>query len=161
MSTAETHPVRLVVITGLSGSGKSLALRALEDASYYCVDNLPVDLIPTFHDLCLRGGRAKVALVLDVRGGEGLRLLPRTLADLRARGGPVKGLGEIGLLGDDVFQSSIDDPLFPLKVSGDIHLFSQVYSSPVASSGSNGPCAKSPPFPLTSTSTFFRASFSF
>ena len=83
----ELASVRVVVVTGLSGSGKSLALRALEDAAYYCVDNLPLDLIPTFYDLCLRGGRPRVALVVDVRGGEGIEALPGILDQLRAKGG--------------------------------------------------------------------------
>jgi UPF0042 nucleotide-binding protein len=88
--TDEHAAVRMVVVTGLSGSGKSLALRALEDASYYCVDNLPLDLIPTFYDLCQRGGRPRVALVVDVRGGEGLAALPGVLEELREKGGQVR-----------------------------------------------------------------------
>jgi UPF0042 nucleotide-binding protein len=88
--TEGTSSVRVVVVTGLSGSGKSLALRALEDAGYYCVDNLPLDLIPTFYDLCERGGRPRVALVVDVRGGERLPQLPGTLEQLRLKGGVVR-----------------------------------------------------------------------
>lgn len=63
---------QLVVISGLSGSGKSSALKCFEDLGYYCVDNLPPPLIPTFVDLCHRAGpRLKlVALVVDARTRE-------------------------------------------------------------------------------------------
>jgi UPF0042 nucleotide-binding protein len=58
-----------IVLTGLSGSGKSQAIRALEDLGYFCVDNLPTTLIPTLAKLSLRGGGDidKVAIVVDVR----------------------------------------------------------------------------------------------
>lgn len=59
-----------VIISGLSGAGKSSASRTLEDIGFYCVDNLPVDLIPQFAQLCLatKGRYERVALVTDVRG---------------------------------------------------------------------------------------------
>lgn len=79
-------PVNLVVITGLSGSGKTLAMRALEDLNFYCVDNLPVELIPTFYELCRTSGRSRVGLVVDVRGGEEIADLPARLEDIRAQG---------------------------------------------------------------------------
>ena len=80
-------PPRVVVITGLSGSGKTLALRCFEDMSYYCVDNLPVALIPTFHDLCSSSGKEieKVAICVDIREGTFLQDFPRVYDDLRAR----------------------------------------------------------------------------
>jgi len=56
-----------IVLTGLSGSGKSQAIRALEDLGYFCVDNLPTMLIPTLATLSLRGEIDKVAIVVDVR----------------------------------------------------------------------------------------------
>src|SRR5215813_14316752 len=61
--------LKLVVISGLSGSGKSHALNCFEDAGYFCIDNLPPALLPTFVDLChLQGGEIKnVALGIDVR----------------------------------------------------------------------------------------------
>src|SRR5437588_5111943 len=60
------HP--FIVLTGLSGSGKSQAIRALEDLGYFCVDNLPTTLIPTLAKLSIRGGDIeKVAIVVDVR----------------------------------------------------------------------------------------------
>ena len=62
---------RFVVLTGLSGSGKTQAIRALEDLGYFCVDNLPVALIPTLAELTLRAGGeiARAAVVVDVREG--------------------------------------------------------------------------------------------
>jgi RNase adapter protein RapZ len=69
---------RFVVITGLSGSGKSQAIRALEDLGYFCVDNLPTILIPTLAQLSLRQGTEfqKVAIVVDVREGAFLSQFP-------------------------------------------------------------------------------------
>ena len=69
---------RFVVITGLSGSGKSQAIRALEDLGYFCVDNLPTMLIPTLAQLSLRQGTEfqKVAIVVDVREGAFLSQFP-------------------------------------------------------------------------------------
>jgi RNase adapter protein RapZ len=64
--------MRFVLITGLSGAGKTQAIQSLEDLGYFCVDNLPPSLIPKFAELCTQSGdRLKdVALVCDVRGGE-------------------------------------------------------------------------------------------
>jgi len=57
-----------IILTGLSGSGKSQAVRALEDLGYFCVDNLPTTLIPTLANLAIRAGDIeKVAIVVDVR----------------------------------------------------------------------------------------------
>jgi UPF0042 nucleotide-binding protein len=69
---------RLVLITGLSGSGKGSALRAFEDLGYYCVDNLPTDLIRTFRDLCFAPNSRidKAAVVVDIREGESISQLP-------------------------------------------------------------------------------------
>ena len=75
----------LVIVTGLSGSGKGSVLKALEDLGYYCVDNLPIDLIPTFADLYLKTGEEvqRAALVVDIREGEALEKLPRVYENLR------------------------------------------------------------------------------
>ena len=62
--------MQLIVITGLSGAGKGLAARHFEDFGYFCVDNLPPMLIPSFAELLERGKIGKAALVVDVRGGE-------------------------------------------------------------------------------------------
>ena len=74
-----------LIITGLSGAGKSRAADVLEDLDYYCVDNLPVALIPKFAELCIAtGGRyEKVALVTDVRAENGFDELLSTLDELK------------------------------------------------------------------------------
>jgi RNase adapter protein RapZ len=74
-----------IVLTGLSGSGKSQAIRALEDLGYFCVDNLPTTLIPTLAKLSLRAGRdiEKVAIVVDVREGGFLSSFPKIFRKLR------------------------------------------------------------------------------
>ena len=79
----------LVVITGLSGSGKTLALRSFEDSGYYCVDNLPVTLIPVFADLCAgpREDLRRAALVVDIREGDLLFEFPEAYARLKAAPG--------------------------------------------------------------------------
>jgi RNase adapter protein RapZ len=75
----------LVVITGLSGSGKGSVLRALEDLGYYAVDNMPVDLIPKFAELIRDNpGIEAAALVVDVREREGLKRFPEMLPALRS-----------------------------------------------------------------------------
>lgn len=76
----------LVVITGMSGSGKSIALHALEDAGYFCVDNLPPELLRPF--LALEDERAgrQLAIAMDVRSGESLPQLPLLLHALRDKG---------------------------------------------------------------------------
>lgn len=75
----------MVLLTGLSGSGKSSVLRAFEDLGYYCVDNLPVELIPNFAGRFKRGiGEfERAALMVDAREGEMLRLLPEVYRRLR------------------------------------------------------------------------------
>ena len=82
--------MQLVLITGLSGSGKSVALNALEDAGYYCVDNLPVKLLPELVEFLAHAGYSRVALSIDVRSGEALDALPQHLAALRSAGTDVK-----------------------------------------------------------------------
>ena len=77
-----------IVLTGLSGSGKSQAIRALEDLGYFCVDNLPTTLIPTLAKLSVRGGDIeKVALVVDVREGSFLSSFPKIYKRLRTMAG--------------------------------------------------------------------------
>jgi UPF0042 nucleotide-binding protein len=76
---------QLVILTGLSGSGKSTVLKAFEDMGYYCVDNLPVELIPIFAELHAAGGGdyARAALLVDAREGLHLEKLPGLLKHLR------------------------------------------------------------------------------
>ena len=74
----------VVVITGLSGSGKGSVLKSLEDLGFYSVDNLPVDLIPKFAELTRDNPSIHAAaLVVDIREGEGLKRFPRVLAAIR------------------------------------------------------------------------------
>jgi len=86
--------IAFVVITGLSGAGKSYAIKCFEDLGFYCVDNLPTTLMPTFADLVTRSSRAieRVALGVDVREGEYLTHLLDALAELRGRGHAVEML---------------------------------------------------------------------
>jgi UPF0042 nucleotide-binding protein len=78
---------RFVVLTGLSGSGKSQAIRALEDLGYFCVDNLPVTLLPMLAELTLRAGTeiSRAAVVVDVREGKMLKEFPRVYKSLKKR----------------------------------------------------------------------------
>ncbi len=75
----------LVLITGMAGSGKSIAIHALEDAGYYCVDNLPPELLMPFVQLEDQKEQAKVAIAMDVRSANALHLVPAQLAQLRAQ----------------------------------------------------------------------------
>ena len=77
--------MEFLIITGLSGAGKTRAADVLEDLDYYCVDNLPVALMTRFAELCLdtRGRYEKVALVTDIRDREGFGELPNTIEELR------------------------------------------------------------------------------
>ena len=87
-SLTAAHPIRFVIITGLSGAGKSYAIKCFEDLGYFCVDNLPTTLIPTFAELCAQSSRGirKIALGVDVREGEYLAHLMDALEELRTRG---------------------------------------------------------------------------
>ena len=77
--------MEFLIVTGLSGAGKSRAVDALEDIGFYCVDNIPPKLIPTFYDLCAKAGNtfSRVAVVTDIRGGDMFSSLFETLDDLR------------------------------------------------------------------------------
>ena len=79
--------IRLVVLSGPSGSGKSTAIKALEDVGFFCVDNMPVELLPKFMELIARSGEiTKVASVVDVREREFLREFTPVLSVLRGGG---------------------------------------------------------------------------
>ncbi len=91
MTTTKT-PVcpKIILISGLSGSGKSVALRALEDAGFFAMDNLPLSfLVYVLQELVARGENS-IALTLDVRGGDALTRLPDALEALRANGMDVR-----------------------------------------------------------------------
>lgn len=75
--------MQLIVISGLAGSGKSIALTVLEDNGYYCVDNLPANLLREVTLYLKESGHQRVAVSIDARSRETLHLLPQQLADLR------------------------------------------------------------------------------
>ncbi len=77
--------MRLIIITGLSGSGKSVALKALEDGAYYTTDNLPAKLLPEMVDFLSAAGYNRVAVSIDARSGDTLNQLPQQVRDLKAR----------------------------------------------------------------------------
>lgn len=80
--------MKFIIITGLSGAGKSQAVRILEDSGYYCMDNLPPALLPDFADLCSQSKRRinKVAIVVDIRGGRFFNDLFKSLDVLEKSG---------------------------------------------------------------------------
>lgn len=84
--------LELVLITGMSGSGKSVALRALEDAGYFCVDNLPPELLLSFVALERTHAFRRVAIAMDVRSAEALPQVPGQLRELMQRGVAVRPL---------------------------------------------------------------------
>jgi UPF0042 nucleotide-binding protein len=84
--------LELVLITGMSGSGKSVALHALEDAGYYCVDNLPPELLMPFVALQREQQAERVAIAMDVRSGISLPLVPQQLDRLRQDGVSLRSL---------------------------------------------------------------------
>ena len=80
----KSGPTELVIITGMSGSGKGSVLKAFEDLGYYCVDNLPLELIQRFADLARQSPEIeRTALVVDVREGETLNRLPQILKQIK------------------------------------------------------------------------------
>ena len=78
--------MQLVLLSGVSGSGKSVALKALEDAGFFCVDNLPADLVDALAEYASTWGEARVAISADARSRESLARLPATIERQRARG---------------------------------------------------------------------------
>jgi UPF0042 nucleotide-binding protein len=84
--------LQIVLITGMSGSGKSVALHALEDAGFFCVDNLPPELLLPFIALQLKQKTTRVAIAIDVRTASSLPLVPEQLKALEQQGTAVKSL---------------------------------------------------------------------
>lgn len=78
--------MRFVIVTGMSGAGKSSALKMLEDAGYFCVDNLPVPLVKKFVRLIEQGNLNDVALGLDIRSGQALKEMEHVLAEIKRSG---------------------------------------------------------------------------
>ena len=79
--------MNLLIVTGMSGAGKSLAANTLEDMGYFCVDNIPPAIIPVFVDFAQRGGKdlQKMAIVTDVRGGEMFNEISDVLLKLKEK----------------------------------------------------------------------------
>ncbi|MGI6265453.1 MAG: RNase adapter RapZ [Acutalibacteraceae bacterium] len=77
--------MEVLIVTGMSGAGKSRAINALEDVGFYCVDNLPPKLLPKFAELCLQSQEKinRIAIVVDVRGGMWFDYLSESLEELR------------------------------------------------------------------------------
>src|SRR5690606_41348318 len=86
----------IVLITGISGSGKSVALHLLEDAGYICVDNLPVRFLREFIATTREQGVERVAVAIDVRTVGDLDELPATIQELRAQGTAFRVIFQIG-----------------------------------------------------------------
>src|ERR687897_2388197 len=86
--------LEIFIVTGMSGSGKSFAIRAFEDNGFFCVDNFPALLIPKFIDLCqgYQEEIRRIALGVDLRGGQFLQSWPQVLAEMRAAGHHVQVL---------------------------------------------------------------------
>jgi UPF0042 nucleotide-binding protein len=78
--------MQLILISGMSGSGKSVALNVLEDAGYYCVDNLPASLLPATTEFLSGQGYKQIAVSVDVRSGTGLTELPLNVSHLKRSG---------------------------------------------------------------------------
>lgn len=78
-----TNQLQLVIITGMSGAGKTVAMQSLEDVGFFCVDNLPPTLLPTFWELMKESGKTdKIAIVMDLRGREFFDSIEKALDDL-------------------------------------------------------------------------------
>ncbi len=100
----DAKDIKLFIVTGLSGSGKSTVLKALEDSGFYCIDNLPVILLPEVLRLVIRSewDIEKIVVVMDLRGKSFLKELPRVLNEL----------DEMGQDYQVIFMEAKDDVLF-------------------------------------------------
>ena len=109
----------IIVVTGLSGSGKSVAIHALEDRGFYCIDNLPVALIPKFIELSQGYGEGikRIALGIDLRAGQFLQFWPETLDQLRVAGHRVEVLYLDA--DDEVLLSRFNETRRPHPLAGD------------------------------------------
>ncbi len=75
--------MRFVIVTGMSGAGKSSVLKMLEDAGYFCVDNLPIQLVKKFVRLIMHGNQNNVALGIDIRSGQALKEMDNVIQDMK------------------------------------------------------------------------------
>lgn len=78
--------MKFIIVTGMSGAGKSSVLKMLEDIGYFCVDNLPIQLVKKFFRLSIQSKQSKVALGIDIRSGRALQELDTILKDLKRSG---------------------------------------------------------------------------
>lgn len=116
--------LELILITGMSGSGKSVALRALEDAGYFCVDNLPPELLLQFVELEEKNLRRRVAIAMDVRSANALPQVPAQLQALTSRGIAVRPLfldAATDTLVRRFSETRRRHPLSKAELSGDQH----------------------------------------
>jgi RNase adapter protein RapZ len=82
--------MQIILISGLSGSGKSVAIKVLEDARFYCIDNLPAKFLPAVAQHLHESGEQQVAINIDARSGDTLDDLPKAIADVREQGVDVR-----------------------------------------------------------------------
>lgn len=79
--------MEVLIVTGMSGAGKSIVVDALEDIGFFCVDNIPPALIPTFAELCIKTGElTKIAIVSDSRGGQMVGTFVKALGEIKSKG---------------------------------------------------------------------------
>jgi len=81
---SEGENMRFIIVTGLSGAGKSQVVNCMEDIGFYCIDNMPPKLIPSFADICYQSKLTKIAIVTDLRGGEMFDQIFEALDKLKA-----------------------------------------------------------------------------
>ena len=110
--------MRFVVVTGMSGGGKRTALKLLEDAGFYCVDNLPVPLIPRMSKMMLEeNSLEKVAVGIDIRNQQGLLELDDILDEMLAAGVRYEILFLDALCGQEVvFYETVKDTAYPGEI---------------------------------------------
>ncbi|MEZ5365682.1 MAG: RNase adapter RapZ [Bryobacterales bacterium] len=108
---------QLVIVTGMSGSGKGTVMRVFEDLGYYTVDNLPLELVPKFVDLCGQSKQIERAcLVIDVREGGALQRLPDVLSEIREEAQAMVIFLEAS---DEVLQRRFSETRRPHPIAGD------------------------------------------
>src|SRR3990172_6357112 len=88
MSAEQLSSTQFIIITGMSGSGKSGTIKCFEDLGFFCVDNLPAQLIPTFVELCTKKGEeiSRVALIMDIRERDFLQDFPQIYNRMKSQG---------------------------------------------------------------------------
>ena len=84
--------MQVILITGLSGSGKSIVLNVLEDNGFYCVDNLPAEMLPQLIELLQEEGQTQIAVSIDARSGETLNDLPQHINALKHQGTDLRAI---------------------------------------------------------------------